>query len=365
MKLNWANKLFFVVNIIVAIALLFASSSSLVDPSQSSLIYLFGLTYPVLLILNILFLLHWLYRLKIHLLLSLIVILMGFSNLQSLFAFSTQKETPKQAEFSIMTFNVRLLNRYNWFEEDNIDQQIFDYIDEKQPDIVAFQEFINVAKSKLFYIKKMKALGYPYFKRESKPKTGNFFGLITFSKFKISESGPAFQYQTTTGKTISLYTDIKIFDQTIRVYNTHLNSLGFITDDYLFVENIGKQTEKEALQKSKSILSKVMVAARKREIEVEAIIDHVATSPFPVIVVGDFNEPPYSFSYPKFTNTLVDPFIKHEFGFGTTFDGISTIPGLRLDFILHSEDLKTVSFQTGPAGLSDHRPIMSWFDLTK
>jgi endonuclease/exonuclease/phosphatase (EEP) superfamily protein YafD len=365
MKLNWMNKMFFIANIIVAIALLLASFSSQFDPSQSSLIYMFGLTYPALLLLNILFVFHWLYRLKIHILVSLLVILMGFSNLESLIALNTEKETPENAEFSIMSFNVRLFNRYNWLEEDGIDDEIFQYIESKDPDIVAFQEFINEDKSELFYIKKMKSLGYSFYERENIRYERDFFGLITFSKFKIIDSGAAFQYYETKGKTISLFTDIKILDQIIRVYNTHLNSLGFINEDYLFVENIGNQNETETIKKSKSILSKVLVAARKREIEVESIIEHITTSPYPVIVIGDFNEPPYSFSYPKFTKTLEDPFIKHEFGIGATFDGIKTIPGLRLDFILHSKELTTLSFETGPSGLSDHRPIISWFDLTK
>jgi endonuclease/exonuclease/phosphatase (EEP) superfamily protein YafD len=325
--------------------------------------YLISLAYPLFLLFNVLFVFYWIYQFKLHLILSLIVILLGYNNLTSLVSFNTTETEETNSDFSIMSFNVRLLNKYNWIEKENIDAEIFDYIQKVNPDIVAFQEFINDKKEKYFYIKQMKALGYPYYKNEPGRITSHFFGLITFSKFKITETGVAYQYGTTNHKSTSIYTDIKIKKQTIRVYNTHLNSLKFIGEDYQFVENITKQNEKETIQKSKNILTKVMVSARKREIEVKAILAHINESPYPCILLGDFNEPPYSYAYPKFSKTLTDPFLTHKFGVGTTFDGIKTIPGLRLDFILHSNTLVSNAFETGPKDLSDHRPITSWFQL--
>tara|TARA_R110002050_G_scaffold80768_1_gene172701 strand:- start:4003 stop:5100 length:1098 start_codon:yes stop_codon:yes gene_type:complete len=364
-KLNWIHKIIFIANIFVAIALVLASFSSSVEPESNKWIYIIGLTYPLWLLLNIVFILYWLYKVKPYLLLSVIALLVGYNNLFSLVTFNTKKETIQQADFSIMSFNVRLFNQYHWLEEEGVDQQILDYIQEKQPDVVALQEFINIEKDNLLYIKKLKALGYPYYKREDRASTSHFFGLITFSKYKITNSGSAYQYGAKGGKTVSFFTDIKINKQIVRVYNTHLNSLRFLNEDYLFVENITAQNENEALQKSKNILTKVMVAARKRQREVDEITTHMAKCPFPLIVLGDFNEPPFSYSYPKFRETLNDPFLKYGFGVGTTFDGISTIPGLRLDFILHSPNLNAEGFETGPSHLSDHRPLMAWFALPK
>ena len=80
-------------------------------------------------------------------------------------------------------------------------------------------------------------------------------------------------------------------------------------------------------------------------------------------MLGDFNEPPYSYAYPQFGANLQDPFLKFGFGLGTTFDGISTLPGLRLDYILHSNQLESNSYNIGPKNLSDHRPIIVKFQI--
>jgi endonuclease/exonuclease/phosphatase (EEP) superfamily protein YafD len=368
MKLNWINKLLLMVNIAITVILLLASLSPSVEPQSSNFIYILSLAYPLFLLINILFILYWMYFKKIYFILSLVVVLFGYSNLSHLVSLNLTSESKEVPEFSIMSFNVRLFNRYNWIEAENLDQQILDYISKESPDIIAFQEFINSRKDNFPYIKKMKALGYPYFKvepRYSNHPNGELFGLVTFSKFKIKDSGVVHQYDNGKGKSSALFTDIDVKGKLIRVFNTHLKSLRFLPTDYDFVENISENNEKEVLEKSKSIFSKVMNSALKRDTEVDHILLEVDSSPYPVIVLGDFNEPPYSHSYPQFIKKLKDPFLKFGFGLGTTYDGISTIPGLRLDYILHDQKLVATGFISGPSHLSDHRPLISWFRFTE
>ncbi|UTW66502.1 endonuclease/exonuclease/phosphatase family protein [bacterium SCSIO 12643] len=362
-KLSWFQKLIFIVNLGASLGLIVASFSSSFEPQQSALFYLAGLTYPFFLLINILFILYWVYQRKLVFILPLIACIIGSSNFKSLIAFNSK---PKQetSTFKIMSFNVRLFNKYKWIEKDHLDDKIIEYIKSESPDIIAFQEFINITKEDLNYIKEIKNLGYKYYIFEPRNRgytKHNFFGLITFSKHKITDNGVAYQNPESSRKTISLYTDINIQGKTIRIYNTHFNSLRFISEDYEFVENIADNDEEEAIKKSKNILNKVMNSARKRQNEVTFVRNHMMESPHPIIMLGDFNEPPYSYAYPQFTDFLEDPFLQYGFGLGTTYDGISTIPGLRLDYILHSKELKSTGFYTGPSGLSDHRPIISNF----
>jgi endonuclease/exonuclease/phosphatase family metal-dependent hydrolase len=365
-KLNWFQKLAFIINIGIALLLLMASFSSVFEPKDSSLIYLMGLTYPFLLLTNIIFIGYWIYKGKLVFIISLGICLIGSSNFNRFITFNSNPTKSNESTFKIMSFNVRLFNRYKWIKKERLDTEIMTYIQSESPDIISFQEFINVKKEKLNYINQMKEIGYPYYKLESRTKkysSNNFFGLITFSKYKIKNSGAAYQNPNGAHKTISLFTDIEINDQLVRIYNTHFNSLKFISTDYDFVENIADNNETEALKKSKNILSKVMASARIRQDEIAYVKEHISNSPYPIIMVGDFNEPPYSYAYPQFTSFLSDPFLKHGFGLGTTYDGISTIPGLRLDYILHSDQLESTHFYTGQSGLSDHRPVIAEFIL--
>ncbi|MFT5877224.1 MAG: endonuclease/exonuclease/phosphatase (EEP) superfamily protein YafD [Salibacteraceae bacterium] len=367
MKLNWIQKMLFLVNIFLAMGLLLANFSYSFEPSTYTFGYLIGLSYPYFLGLNLLFALFWLYSKKLHFILSIAVMGLGYTTASNMIALNWKTDNSDSTHFTVMSFNVRLLNQYNWLDDPTTRDRIFHYIEKTNPDIVCFQEFFESKKKGTENIKRMKSLGYPYVKKEpgsSKSKRENFFGLITFSKYKILDSGKGYEDESR-HKSISFFTDIKIDNQIVRLYNTHLNSLGFLPEDYKFVENITNTSEEEAIRKSKTILSKVMVAARNRQEEVTQILKKLEACEYPVIVLGDFNEPPYSYAYPRFTETLNDPFLQYGFGIGTTFDGISTIPGLRLDYILHSKQLQSTSYKVGPKKLSDHRSLIAGFRISK
>lgn len=367
MKLNWLNKIVFLSNIILAIGLGFANLSANFDPETHTFGYIWGMTYPAFLFLNIAFMAYWMYSKKIHFLLSLALILLGYANARNLISINFKNSSNKVAEFSVMSFNVRLFNEYEWLENKEVKNNIFNHIEKMNPDIIAIQEFFESKESPKANIKRFKELGYNYYVKEGNKvhsKKTSFFGLAIFSKQKIREHGIAFR-RNDQSKSISYFADIEIGNKLIRIYNTHLNSLGFQSEDYAFVENIGQNNEEETIRKSKTILSKIMIAARKRQEEVKGIKTHISKSPYPAIVLGDFNEPPYSYAYPQFTETLLDPFQKFGLGLGTTFDGISTIPGLRLDYVLHSNKLEAIQYIIGPKKLSDHRPIYTEFIFTE
>ena len=370
-KLSWFDKVFFVVNIVFALFLLLSTFSPAIEPQKAKFIYLFGLAYPAFLLLNILFILYWIKKKKRHFILSVAVILFGLSNLSTFFATNFSSKKTPEPEFSIMSFNVRLFDKYNWLNTQGINDSIFKYIESKSPDIVAFQEFINIDEVGYHYIKRMQAMGYRYYDLEPKNKKNKekkYFGLATFSKYKTVAEGVAYQYKGPKGylkKSVCIYTDIEIDNKIIRVYNTHLKSLGFGKDDYHFVENFTENNKDEAVEKSKSIASKVLQAAYKRAEEIKAIEQHINESEYPVIVVGDFNEPPYTYSYKQITTNLNDAFLDHGFGLGTTYDGISTLPGLRLDFMLYSPSLISSNFVVGTSGLSDHRPLLGWYSFAE
>jgi endonuclease/exonuclease/phosphatase (EEP) superfamily protein YafD len=118
-------------------------------------------------------------------------------------------------------------------------------------------------------------------------------------------------------------------------------------------------------KKSKSIASKVMVAAKKREKELLYLQAQIKSCDLPVMVTGDFNEPPTSFAYTSLIQQLNDPFNTYGFGLQPTFDGIKNLPGLRLDHVLTDTNLITTSYQIGPAALSDHRPVVITFHFAK
>ncbi len=81
------------------------------------------------------------------------------------------------------------------------------------------------------------------------------------------------------------------------------------------------------------------------------------SSPFPILVCGDFNDLPNSYAYQKIAKGLEDSFLKKGNGIGSTF--IGKIPFLRIDYILHSHHFETIKINIHPQELSDHKAIES------
>src|SRR5699024_6402995 len=133
--------------------------------------------------------------------------------------FQWHRSTPSITDrgFRLMSYNVRLLNRYHWIEEDSIPQEIAAFVESQSPDIVGFQEFYEDPN---FSLK-----GYPYRYIRVKQKES---GQALFSKWPILNKGNLkFSGSVNNG----IYADIAIKKDTLRVFNIHLESLGIDPDE--------------------------------------------------------------------------------------------------------------------------------------
>ena len=89
--------------------------------------------------------------------------------------------------------------------------------------------------------------------------------------------------------------------------------------------------------------------------QVTKITNLIKASEYPVILCGDFNDPPSSFTYREISNLLNDAFLEKGNGFGFTYAG--GLPFLRIDYFMVSEELCISSFQRINNTHSDHYPI--------
>jgi endonuclease/exonuclease/phosphatase family metal-dependent hydrolase len=75
----------------------------------------------------------------------------------------------------------------------------------------------------------------------------------------------------------------------------------------------------------------------------------------PVLVCGDFNDTPMSYTYNQFQNKLTDGFREASWGLGSTYNG--RIPAGRIDYIFRSEGIECSDFKIFQNNFSDHKPI--------
>ena len=107
-------------------------------------------------------------------------------------------------------------------------------------------------------------------------------------------------------------------------------------------------------------ITKYLESAPKRVRQAKLLKEHMNTSPYPVIMGGDFNDGPMSYSYRKVKSGLGDAFITNGAGWGTSWEG--SIPMLRIDYLFYDKDImKNTGFECVNADLSDHYPVKASF----
>lgn len=339
-KLNFIDKIIFFFNSIIAAMLLLSYLLPYVQPKHFAYLSVLSLGVPLLIILNALFVIYWLLKVKKQLIVSLFVLLIGYTHVFSLYKFSSSKNIENDNNLSIMNYNVRLFNLYNWIPEKDIEVKIVSFIKEEEPDIICFQEYFPHNNVDLSFYK---------FKYEELSGQNVKNGQAIFSKYPIIKSG-SINFPNTENNTI--YADVVKGTDTIRIYNVHLQSSGINPE----VENLNKE-------KSERIYKRAVNTFKKQQLQAELIISHKETSPYKMIICGDFNNTAYSYVYRKIKGNLVDVFEEAGNGFGRTFD-FKYFP-VRIDFILVDKSFYINGFKNYQEKLSDHYPILAKVSLHK
>lgn len=336
-KRSFLDTVLFFINSLLAIMLLFSYLLPFVSPNTVPLFAVLSLSVPVLFLLNILFAIYWIVRLKKQLILSTSIVILGFGYMSSIYKFS-EKKVLLNDDVKVMSYNVRMFNIYGWKKDDSISQKISHFINEQNPDILTIQEFYDADNLEISYPHK-------YVKAKSKI---NKFGLAIYSKFPIVNSG-SLDFKNTSNNII--FTDIVKGQDTIRVYNVHLESLGIKPDE----ENFGQKS-------SEKLIGRIKTAFKKQAIQTEQFLNHQKKWKGKVLVCGDFNNTAFSWVYRQFVKNKKDAFRVAGKGLGKTFD--YSYP-LRIDFILADTNFDINYFTTFNVKYSDHFPILARINFKK
>jgi endonuclease/exonuclease/phosphatase family metal-dependent hydrolase len=342
------------INILAAAALLLSYLAPYVDPQNFWPLAFIGLAYSYLLIINLIFVLLWLVLWKKLIFLSLASVILGWGNLALLFQISGKDADTSPGSIKIVSFNVRVFDLYNWSQNKNTRNRIFNFLRAQKADVICLQEFYDnpVQFPVLDTLKQLlgmeqSAIGYTL------EKGSQHFGIATFSRFPIV--GKGFVDFGEKSNNSFLYADLLLEKDTVRIYNTHLQSNRFNDADYKFLEKLGSDAEIDEIKGSRKILRKLKYAFIKRGEQVGIVREHIMQCRYPLVLCGDFNDSPFSYTYETLSEDMKDAFVESGTGFGKTYNG--KIPSFRIDYILTSEKWEVSGFETLPENLSDHYPV--------
>ena len=141
-RLSFFDKFIYFINSLLSTLLLLSYALPYISPKNTPILAILSLFVPVLLIINIVFFLYWLTKLKKQLLLSGLILLIGWFVLTPFYKLS-KKNTSLNSDLKVMSYNVRMFNRLEWIKENDVKKNIFSLIKENDPDILTIKENIS------------------------------------------------------------------------------------------------------------------------------------------------------------------------------------------------------------------------------
>lgn len=356
-------RIFLIINIIIAGLMIISGLSVYISPEKIWYFAFLGLIFPYILIVNILFLVFWLIIKKRFFLISLLVIIFSWNNLGKFIQFNLIKSKPPADEVvvKLLSYNVRLFNYYNWLKIKSAHENILTFIQKENADLICLQEFFTIEDNELSEdsIKRLLSLNpYIHIYYTDVASNKRNLGIVTYSSYPIVNKG-VIEFPDT--RNASIFSDIQINDDTVRIYNCHLQSTQLQKEDYHFIDSIILNYNTSRLIEIKDISKRLKDAYLKRARQVDILSNHIKNSPYPSMVCGDFNDTPVSYTYSKLRGKLKDAYLESGTGIGNTYFG--SFPSFRIDYILHSKSLTTLNFKTVRIRLSDHYPIICHFFL--
>ena len=331
------SKLLYAVNTVAVLGLLFAYISPYVNPSTTGFFAIFGLGYPFIIVVNLFFFFMWLAFKPKYAILSGLFILLGFYPLQKTIGLSNQDNTAQG--LTVMTYNIgkTRVDFHHKGREAKI-ERFRKFIEKESPDIICIQERLP---RHLNYYKKI-FTGY-------KLHPSSDIGTAIYSKYPVVNAG---NIAFNTKSHNATWADIKVNNDTCRIYSMHLSSNRVPN----LMDNV-----KELWDESKYILDKYNVHAVMRVEQLKEVLAHAADSPHPVVFNGDFNDVPQSYIYKMIADSYKDAFLVKGSGLAQTFK--SRFLGLRIDYTFTDPTIDILDHDILDSEISDHLPVVTTLSL--
>lgn len=349
-------KIFLVVNIMVAISLLISYLSVHISPDDFALPAFFGLAYPYLLLVNILFVITWAVLLKFEALISVFVIAVGFNHFVNYIKIGRPSGN-KEGTFKVMSYNVRLFNYFENKKNATSETRVLNFLKTQNPDILCLQEFFVLGdpEQKDQMIKNgLNGKYYSHIKLIGSSRN-KYYGIATYSKFPIIRKG---EIVYSGSSSLSIFSDVVIKNDTFRIFNNHLQSFRLKRMERSFLDEMTTTDDKGTIGEIRNLSVSLKKGFAQRARQAQVVKAQIDLSPYPVIVAGDFNDTPVSYSYRKIRKGLNDSFVTSGYGAGFTYRG--NYPPNRIDYILYDNALESRQFDIIKAKYSDHYPVVAW-----
>lgn len=354
---KFIKSLLILINALVALSLLMVKIGTFVNPNTWIFPSYFSFFVFPLAFVNLFFLIFWSVLKKWWFLLPLSAFILFGGIITTSFPlhFSENKVRNPETKIRILSYNTMSCGSMKEHSEEK-PNPVIKYILDTDADVVCLQEFSLSENKNQFqeedfqkYFKK-----YPYKHIKFKVNKWNMHqGVATLSKYPIINK-QNIDYEAKVN--LSIYSDILIGKDTVRVINNHMESNRITLRDMQETSHLAQDFNSDKLSDMTKVFSeKISVASKVRGAQAVKIYEVIKNTPYKLIVCGDFNDVPASYTYAKVKGNLHDSYCENKAGLGWTFN--RSFFRFRIDYILHDNSFESNHYKRGDLKASDHYPV--------
>ena len=343
-------------NVAIVLLMLLAGYSDRINPVSFPLLSNMGMIFPLFLLVNLVFIFFWLTFKWRKVWIPIVGYLLAFPPIALYMPMHSVQDVPEGA-IKFLSYNVCSYTGIDHYKDNQGFDTIYNFLAKQDADIVCLQEDVDTWRRYVFYrYQKI----YPYndtifFITES----NHMNGMGIHSRFPIIRR-ERIPYESRANGSVAWY--LQVDNDTVLVVNNHLETTHLSSEERLLYEEMlkGKVKRDTVKEESKALLAKLGRSNAIRATGAEAVHRYIEQHrQYPIIVCGDFNDNPISYSHHIIAKGLTDCFEKTGRGLGLSYNRKGFF--FRIDHILCSDHFMPYNCCVDDEiDASDHFPIYCW-----
>lgn len=345
-------------NIATIVVMCLVGYSDRLNPVDHPVMSCIGMTFPIFLLANMFFLFFWLIFKFRMVWIPILGYLISYTPISIYMPLNLVSSTPPEDAIKVISYNVSMYSGNHKYEQQGF-EVIRDYLFDEDPDIVCLQEDVDSWRRYCFqhYQKKFAYNDTVHF---NQGEIENGVGIHTRFPIIRRERIP---YKSLYNGSVAWY--LQVGSDTLLVINNHFEGTHLSQEDREMYREIieGDVKGGTARKESKKLLVTLAESSTKRAPQIEAVCRYVEEHrQYPIILCGDFNDNPISYSRYRMAQVLDDSFVETGKGLGLSFYQKGFY--FRIDNIFHSDDIKAYNCKIdSKIDASDHYPIICWLKI--
>lgn len=345
-------------NAATIVVMLLMGFSDRLNPVDHPMLSTMGMAFPIFLLFNLLFLVVWLLFKWTRTWIPIVGFALAYVPISIYMPLRAVADVPDDA---LMLVSYNVCGYTGNPEYENGHEVVIDYLREQKPDIVCIQEDVETK-----HLPVMREFGKVFASNDTvvlceTSESKNVLGIHT--RFPIIRH-ERIDYPSASNGSVAWW--LKTGDDTLIVVNNHFESCHLNKDDRRQYRQIlhGKMDRDSVRTESQMLLVKLAEANAKRAPQIEAVLRYVEEhSQYPVIVCGDFNDNPISYSRHRMSQTLTDCFVETGRGIGLSYNQKAF--SFRIDHVFCSSQLTPYYCKIDDEiDASDHFPVLCWLKMS-